>query len=43
MSEPLSYTLEDKIAVVQMDDGKANALSQAMIDAVIAAVARAEQ
>lgn len=43
MSEPLTYVLENKIAVIQMDDGKANALSQAMIDALIAALARAEQ
>ncbi|HEY5928647.1 MAG TPA: crotonase/enoyl-CoA hydratase family protein [Kofleriaceae bacterium] len=42
-TEPLSYTLEDKVAIVQMDDGKANALSQPMIDALVAALARAEQ
>jgi enoyl-CoA hydratase len=43
MSEPLSYSLEDKVAIVRMDDGKANALSQPMIDALDAALARAEQ
>jgi enoyl-CoA hydratase len=41
--ELLTYHLENKLAVIQMDDGKANALSQPMIDALIAAVARAEQ
>jgi enoyl-CoA hydratase len=39
----LTYTLEDKIAILQMDDGKANALSQTMIDAVLEALAKAEQ
>jgi enoyl-CoA hydratase len=42
-TEPLTYTLEDKIAIVQMDDGKANALSGAMIAALVAALARAEK
>ena len=40
--ELVTYTLEDKVAVVRMDDGKANALSQGMIDALLAALARAE-
>ncbi|MEO6419356.1 MAG: crotonase/enoyl-CoA hydratase family protein [Polyangiaceae bacterium] len=39
----LEYTLEGTTAVLQMDDGKANALSDAMIDALIAALARAEK
>ncbi|MCX5745946.1 MAG: crotonase/enoyl-CoA hydratase family protein [Proteobacteria bacterium] len=43
MTEPLTYTLENKVAVVQMDDGKANALSTAMIAGLRAALARAEQ
>jgi enoyl-CoA hydratase len=43
MAELLSYSLEDKVAIVRMDDGKANALSQQMIEALIAALARAEQ
>lgn len=43
MSEPLSYVLEDKIAVMTMDDGKANALSDAMIAALVEALARAEK
>ncbi len=42
MSEPLSYTLQDKTAVVTMDDGKANALSEAMIGALLEALTRAE-
>ncbi len=42
MSEPLSYRLENKLAVIQMDDGKANALSKPMIDGLIAALGRAE-
>lgn len=42
-TELVTYTLQDKVAVVQMDDGKANALSTSMIDALIAALARAEQ
>lgn len=43
MTEPLAYHLEDQLAVIQMDDGKANALSRPMIDALLAAVARAEK
>jgi enoyl-CoA hydratase len=42
-SDLVSYSLEDKVAVVTMDDGKANALSQQMIDALLAALTRAEQ
>lgn len=38
-----TYTLESKVALIQMDDGKANALSKAMIDTVRDAVKRAEQ
>lgn len=37
------YTLEGKTAVVQMDDGKANALSAPMIDALLEALDRAER
>ena len=37
-----TYTLEDSVAVVRMDDGKANALSVEMIDALLAHLARAE-
>ncbi len=42
MSELVKYRVEGKTAVVEMDDGKANALSDAMIDAVAAALTRAE-
>ena len=42
-TEPLSYTLEGTTAVLRMDDGKANALSDAMIDALGAALDRAEK
>lgn len=42
VSEPLTYQLENKVAVITMDDGKANALSAAMIDALLAALDRAE-
>ena len=41
MSEPLTYSLEDSVAIVRMDDGKANALSVAMIDALLSALDRA--
>lgn len=40
---PLSYTLEGTTAVLRMDDGKANALSDAMIEALLAALERAEK
>ena len=42
-TDVLKYTLEGKTAIVQMDDGKANALSDAMIDALVGALARAEK
>lgn len=37
------YTLEGTTAIVTMDDGKANALSYPMIDALLEALARAER
>ncbi len=40
---PLAYTLEGKTAILAMDDGKANALSDAMIEALTAALDRAEK
>ena len=43
MESPVVYTLEGKVAVLQMDDGKANALSQAMLDALSSALDRAEK
>ena len=42
-TDVLKYTLEGNTAIVQMDDGKANALSDAMIDALVGALARAEK
>jgi enoyl-CoA hydratase len=42
MTNPVSYTLKDKIATVRLDDGKANALSYALMDAVEEALVRAE-
>jgi enoyl-CoA hydratase len=41
--EILTYALEGTTAVVRMDDGKANALSAAMIDALLEALTRAEK
>ena len=40
---PLSYTLEGRTAVLRMDDGKANALSEQMITALLESLARAEK
>ena len=42
-TSPVSYVLEGSTAIVQMDDGKANALSDVMIDALVAALQRAEK
>lgn len=42
-TEPLTYTLEGTTAILRMDDGKANALSDAMIDGLLEALARAEE
>ncbi len=42
-SDVLTYTLEGKTAIVRMDDGKANALSEPMIDSLLEALARAEE
>ena len=38
----LSYTVEAAVATITMDDGKANALSPAMLDELGAALDRAE-
>ncbi len=44
MSDDLvTFELTDDVAVLRMDDGKANALSPAMLDAMTAAFARAER
>lgn len=42
-TDVLSYTLDQKVAVIRMDDGKANALSVEMIDGLVAALTRAEE
>jgi enoyl-CoA hydratase len=43
MPSPLQATFEDGLALLQMDDGKANALSSSMIDDLISALDRAEK
>jgi enoyl-CoA hydratase len=43
MPDIVHYTLEQKVAVIRMDDGKANALSVEMIDGLLAALTRAEE
>lgn len=40
MSEPVSYEMVGDVAVVRIDDGKANALSHAVLDQLTAAVER---
>ncbi len=42
MAEPVTYELEGTTAIITLDDGKANALSHAVLDALLAAVTRAE-
>lgn len=42
-SDILTYELEGTTAIVRMDDGKANALSKAMLEALGEALARAEK
>ena len=42
-TDVLNYTLEGTTAVVRMDDGKANALSDLMIEGLVASLARAEK
>ena len=39
----VSYVLEEKLAIVRMDDGKANALSDAMMEGLEGALDRAER
>lgn len=43
MTDPVSYTLEDRIATIAMDDGKVNALSVEMLGALHAALDQAER
>lgn len=38
----VTYELRESVAVIQMDDGKVNALSHQMVDALLAAIERAE-
>ena len=42
MTSPVAYNLDEGVAVITMDDGKAKALSEAMIAALLEALARAE-
>lgn len=42
MSDLLTYSVENDVATIQLDDGKANAFSNAMFDAVNAAMDQAE-
>jgi enoyl-CoA hydratase len=42
-ASPLDYTVQDRVAVLRLDDGKANALSHAAIDALHASLDRAEK
>lgn len=39
----VTYTLQNRVAFVRMDDGKANALSDAMLDGLLQALERAER
>jgi enoyl-CoA hydratase len=43
MTDLISYSLDDGVATIAMDDGKVNALSSAMLAAVSGALDRAEQ
>lgn len=43
MSDPVSYTRKDSIAVISMDDGKVNALGPAMQQALNAAIDNADR
>ena len=43
MSDAVVYELEDGVAVLRVDDGKANAFSFALIDALHASLDRAEK
>jgi enoyl-CoA hydratase len=43
MSDLVHYELRDSVAVLRLDDGKANAISIAVIDALNAAIDRAEK
>ena len=43
MTDPVNYSVENKTAILTMDDGKANALNEAMIGGLSAGLDRAEQ
>lgn len=43
MSDMLQFELEDDVAVISLDDGKANACGFAMLNAIMSALERAEQ
>jgi enoyl-CoA hydratase len=43
MTDALHYSLEGNVALLHMDDGKANALSDTMLRALLAAIDRAEK
>src|ERR1700761_7588039 len=43
MSEPVRYEQDGRIATIRMDDGKVNAFSTPMLQAIHAAFDRAEQ
>lgn len=42
-NEAVSYTREESVTVICLDDGKANAFSHAVLDALDAAIDRAEK
>lgn len=42
MTDPISFEVRDSVAWIRMDDGKANALSPTMVDALDEALTRAE-
>lgn len=43
MSDLVRFSIEDGVATASMDDGKANALSDAMMDGLLAALTQAEK
>ena len=43
MADKVRYELRDNVAVITMDDGKANALSHEVMDALHASLDRAER
>src|SRR5437763_15985079 len=42
MSEPVSFAVDDGVAVIRLDDGKMNAISHAVIEQLHAALDKAE-